>query len=171
MVIATAMCIRPATDADLEAIQAIYNHAIETSVATWDEEPWSMEKRLAWFQDHDASEPILVAEIEGEVAGFAGLSRMSQKSGWRFTRENTIYIGERFRGMGVGKVLLSALIGQARELGLRLIVASITSENEASIGLHRDLGFREVGTLENAGFKFGSWLSTTYMQLDLGDKG
>ncbi len=167
MQVETAVEIRAASESNLERIQAIYNDAIRTGVATWDEEPWTMAQRRAWWAEHDATQPVLVAESGGEVVAFAYLSRMSAKSGWRFTREDTIYVDERFQGRGIGRQLLSALLERGRELGLRLIVASITSENESSLGLHAKLGFAEVGILHNAGFKFGRWLDTTYVQLDL----
>ncbi|HXU23157.1 MAG TPA: GNAT family N-acetyltransferase [Tepidiformaceae bacterium] len=160
--------IRHATEVDLGDIQRIYNEAIRTGTATWDEEPWTMKQRATWFAAHGESQPVLCAQISTKFAGFAYLSRMSEKSGWRFTREDTIYIDPAFHGAGVGRALLKALLDEARSLGLRLIVASITWDNAASIALHRSLGFETMGTLHNAGFKFGRWMDTTYMQLDLG---
>lgn len=163
--------IRAAVEEDLAEIQRIYNHAILTGTATWDEEPWPMEKRREWWESEHASDPwapVLAADDgEGGLAGFAYLSRMSQKSGWRFTREDTIYIDERFQGQGLGRLLLTELLAQARALGPRTIIASITSDNAASIALHRSLGFELMGTMRNAGYKFGRWLDTTYWQLDL----
>lgn len=159
--------VRPAGSRDLPAILRIYNDAIRDGNATWDEEPWTMAEREAWFASHDASTPVLVAECEGVVCGFAYLSLMSTKSGWRFSREDTIYIDPGYQGRRIGRMLLTALLDSARQLGLRLIVASITWDNAASIALHHSLGFETVGTLHNAGFKFGKWLDTTYLQLDL----
>ena len=167
MTTVVAASIRPCRAGDLEAILRIYNEAIVTGVATWDEAPWTMAQREAWFAEHDELTPILVAELEGKVAGFAYLTYMSAKSGWRFTREDTIYIDPSFQGRGIGKLLLASLLAEARRIGVRLVVASITSTNEVSIALHRQAGFEVVGTLRNAGFKFGEWRSTTYMQLDL----
>lgn len=161
--------IRPATADDLPAINRIYNDEIRTGTATWDEDPWTMAQREAWFAGHDATQPVLVAQApNGDVAGFAYLSLVSAKSGWRFTREDTIYMDPAYRGKGIGRLLLTTLLEEAKAIGLRLIIASITWDNAASIGLHRELGFEVVGTLHNAGFKFGRWIDTTYMQLDLG---
>lgn len=160
--------IRHATRADLAAILRIYNEEIETGTATWDEVAWTMEQREAWFEAHGEGEPVLVAVLSGgEVAGFAYLSLMSTKSGWRFTREDTIYLDKAHRGEGLGRLLLTALLNEARALGLRTIVASITWDNAASIALHRGAGFEVMGTMHNAGYKFGRWMDTTYMQLDL----
>jgi phosphinothricin acetyltransferase len=160
--------IRHATAKDLEAINQIYNQEILTGLATWDIEPWTIEQRRAWFSSHNDLTPILVAERDGDFAGFAYVTLMSQKQGWRFTREDTIYIDKRFRGQRIGDGLLDALLQACRELGVRLVVASITSTNAASLRLHAKYGFEPVGEMKNAGYKFGEWHSTTYMQLDLG---
>jgi phosphinothricin acetyltransferase len=161
--------IRPAAEADLEAINRIYNAEIETGTATWDVAPWTIDQRRVWFAGHDALNPVLVAEAGGELVGFAYVTLMSQKHGWRFTREDTIYVDERFRGRRIGDRLLRALLETLRALGVRPVVASITSSNEASLRLHARHGFVPVGEMRNAGHKFGEWLSTTYLQLDLGE--
>jgi len=163
------LAIRPAREGDLEAINRIYNLEILQGTATWDLAPWTLEERRAWFAGHDALTPVLVAEHDGEVAGFAYATLVSQKKGWRFTREDTIYVDERYRGRGVGDRLLGALLAALRGLGVRLVIASITSTNEASIRLHRKHGFEVMGEMRNAGHKFGEWHSTTYMQVDLGE--
>ncbi len=164
-----ALRIRHATEADLGAINRIYNHEIEHGAATWDVEPWSMGQRLAWWAEHnDPLQPVIVADDGAGVVGFAYLTLMSRKHGWRFTREDTSYIDEQARKQGVGTALLGALLEEARAIGVRLVVASITSTNEVSIRLHRRFGFEVVGTLRTAGYKFGEWMDTTYMQADLG---
>lgn len=163
--------VRAASEADLEAINAIHNPEIEHGTATWDTAPWSLEERREWFHEHDRMNPVLVAEHAGQVVGFAYVTLVSKKHGWRFTREDTIYISPDFRGLKVGERLLGALLDELRELGVRLVIASITSSNEASIGLHRKFGFEVMGEMKNAGHKFGEWLNTTYMQLDLGEPG
>jgi L-amino acid N-acyltransferase len=160
--------IRLATPADLEAIQRIYNHAIATTTATWDEAPWTSEQRQQWFEDHRADCPALVAERDTHVVGFGTLSPMSQKSGWRFTRENSIYVDEPHRGTGVGTALLEALIAQARAAPLHTIVAIITGENEVSLRLHYRFGFQDAGILREAGLKFGQRHDARYLQLLLG---
>ena len=160
--------IRPARLDDLPAINRIYNLEIAEGTATWDTAPWSIEQRQAWFAGHDDLTPILVAEHAGEVIGFAYATMMSSKHGWRFTREDTIYVDQRYRGQRVGGRLLPALLERLREIGARLVVASITSSNDASIRLHAKYGFEVVGEMKYAGYKFGQWLNTTYMQADLG---
>lgn len=162
--------IRPAQAEDLPAINAIYNHEILHSTATWDTEPWSLERRQQWWAVHaDPLQPVLVAELDGAVIGFAYLTRMSDKPGWRFTREDTIYLDPAVHGRGYGKLLLAELIAAARSLGVRLIVALITATNTPSIRLHRALGFERAGVLPAAGYKFGQWLDVEYYRLDLGE--
>ncbi|MEI2651540.1 MAG: N-acetyltransferase family protein [Microthrixaceae bacterium] len=163
--------VRPAAETDLEAINGIYNPEIEHGIATWDATPWTLDQRRAWFCEHDAMNPVLVAEHAGQVIGFAYVTLVSKKHGWRFTREDTIYISPEFRGLKVGERLLGALLDALRELGVRLVIASITSSNEASIRLHQKFGFEVMGEMKNAGYKFGEWLSTTYLQVDLGEPG
>ena len=169
MTVPAALVVRRACPADLEAINRIYNHEIVHGTATWDTQPWTIEQRRDWWSEHcNPLQPVIVAEDATGVVGFAYLTLMSKKYGLRFTREDTIYVDERARGRGVGKTLLGALLEEARAIGMRLVVASITSTNEASIGLHRQFGFEVMGTLRNAGYKFGEWMDTTYMQVDLG---
>jgi len=164
------LSIRPAAEADLETINRIYNHEILHGTATWDTELWSMERRRTWWAGHsDPLQPVLVAETGAGVIGFAYLTLVSQKPGWRFTREDTIYLDPAARGRGIGRLLLAALLEEARRIGVRTVVASITSTNTASIRLHEAFGFTCVGTLRNAGHKFGAWLDTCYYQLDLGE--
>jgi phosphinothricin acetyltransferase len=157
--------VRHAVEGDLEAINRLYNDAVLTGVATWDEAPWPIERRRDWFAEHDEATPILVAEVGGEFAGMAYLSLWSPKTGYRFTREDTIYVEPRFHAQGVGTVLLTALLEEARRLGVHTVIASIESSNDASMALHRKLGFELAGELREAGFKFEAWRGTTYMQI------
>jgi L-amino acid N-acyltransferase len=160
--------IRDARENDLPAINAIYNHEILHGTATWDEEPWTEEARRDWFAKlGDPSTPVLVAEVNGEVGGFAYLSWYRPKTGYRFTREDTIYMDERMRGRGLATPLLSALVQQARMSGMHLLIAVITAENAASIRLHEKLGFRVTGEMKECGFKFGRWLDVVEMSLRL----
>ena len=160
--------IRDAREEDLPAINAIYNHEILHGTATWDEEPWTDEARRDWFAKlGDPSTPVLVAEVNGEVGGFAYLSWYRPKTGYRFTREDTIYMDERMRGRGLATPLLSALVQQARMSGMHLLIAVITAENAASIRLHEKLGFRVTGEKKECGFKFGRWLDVVEMTLRL----
>jgi L-amino acid N-acyltransferase len=163
------LIIRPATARDLPAIHAIYNDAILTTTATWDEEPWPFAARETWWAEHEAdpSCPVLAAERNGETIGFAYLSWYRPKSGYRFTRENTVYIAPEHQGTGVGRALMEVLLERARALDLHVIVAGIEANNAASIGLHTALGYTVAGTTREVGFKFGRWLDLVTMELML----
>jgi phosphinothricin acetyltransferase len=163
--------VREATEPDLPRIQAIYNDAVLTTTATWDEAPWTWERRLEWWTEHvsDATTPVLVAAAEdGAVAGFAYLSRYRAKSGYRFTREDTVYIDPAYHRQGAGRLLLGALLERARTQGMHAILAYIEASNAASIAVHAGFGFEPIGRAREIGFKFGRWLDLVAMELVLG---
>ncbi|HYE32218.1 MAG TPA: GNAT family N-acetyltransferase [Methylomirabilota bacterium] len=159
--------LRPAARGDLPAILAIYNDAVLSTTATYDYEPRTLEHRIAWFEDHaQQGYPIFVVEGDSnEVLGWGSLSRFHDRPGYRFTTENSIYVAAPHRGKGVGKALLRALIAAARAKGLRCVIAIIDADNAASIHLHAQHGFFEVGRFQKVGFKFGRWLDVVYMEL------
>jgi phosphinothricin acetyltransferase len=158
--------IRPATAADLPAINAIYNREVREGVATWDEAPWTTEDRARWFAEHtaDPTQPVLVTERDGAVAGFACLSLLSSRTGYRFTREDTLYIEPAYHRRGLGIALLDALIAHARADGMHALVAKIEAGNAASLALHARCGFTHAGAQPELGFKFGRWLDLVTMQ-------
>ena len=163
--------LRVATRADLPAINAIYNHEIEFGVATWDYDPWTIEAREAWFDERSLDEPVLVVELNGRVAGFGYLSWYRSKIGYRFTREDTLYLVPTYQRRGLGARLLEGLIEQARSLGMRALIAQIESSNEASIALHQNFGFERLGVERQVGYKFDRWLDAQPMQLLLPEGG
>ncbi len=165
------LVVRHTVASDLDAINDIYNHEVRHGTATWDEEPWSIEQRRAWFEQHDQSTPVLVAELDGGVVGFAYLSLYRPKVGYRFTRENTVYVEPGHRGRGVGRRLLEALHEEARRAGVHAVIAVIEAENAISIRLHERLGFELIGTEREVGFKFGRWLDSIHMELLLSGPG
>jgi L-amino acid N-acyltransferase YncA len=162
------MKIRSASDADLDAILGIHNDAILHSTALWTDEPVERSDREAWFaHQRTAGHPILVADIDGAVGGYASYSYWRAKYGYRFSLENSVYVADGFRGQGVGRALMEALIGHAKAGGYHVMVADIEAGNEASIALHTSLGFELEGTIVEIGFKFGRWLDLAIMRLKL----
>jgi len=157
--------LRPATRDDLPAINNIYNHEIEYGVATWDYEPWNLEAREAWFDARSAQEPVLVVDLNGHVAGFGYLSWYRSKIGYRFTREDTLYLVPAYQRRGLGALLLEALIAQARSRGIHTLIAQIETSNEPSIALHERFGFLPLGIEREVGYKFDRWLDAQPMQL------
>lgn len=159
--------IRPATHADLPAILEIYNDAVLHTTASYDDQPRTLEHRVAWFEDHQKGHyPVFVAVKEaGPVVGWSSLSRFHDRFGYRFTTENSVYVAADQRGKGIGKLLLAPLIESARAQGLHAIIAVIDAQNEASLRLHSRFGFEKVGHFKQTGFKFGRWLDVVYMEL------
>lgn len=159
--------IRDATDADLGAIFAIYNHEVERGVSTFDTEPLDPETDGAWLSARSPRHPVLVAEIDGEVAGWGSLSQWSSKGGYARTAEVSVYVDPGRRRAGIGRALLAALIERAPECGIAVMLARIAGENPASIALHSALGFEPIGVQRRAGEKFGRVLDVTLMDLHL----
>ncbi|MBI5831175.1 MAG: N-acetyltransferase family protein [Armatimonadetes bacterium] len=140
-----------------------------TTTATADEEPQPLAQRMAWWQVHlRESMPVFVAEMDEQLVGWSSLSRYHPRVAYRFTAEDSIYISPEFRGRGIGRALLSPLLARAQTMGLHAVVALITAENEASLRLHRALGFEQVGHLPEVLFKFGRWLDLALLQRTFG---
>jgi len=167
------MQIRDASPADLPEIQAIYAHHVLHGTGTFEENPPSIEEMTERYRkvvDHGWA--WLVASDATGVLGFAYYTQFRDRSAYRFTAENSVYIRDDVRGQGVGKALGARLIDTATQAGFRTMIAVIgDSENVGSIGVHASLGFHHVGTLKAAGMKFGRWLDVVQMQrmLGLGD--
>ncbi|OLP59367.1 GNAT family N-acetyltransferase [Xaviernesmea oryzae] len=167
------MLIRDALDEDLPAIRAIYNDAVETTTAIWNETVVDLDNRRAWMADRIArGYPILVAVGEdGRVAGYASFGDWRAFDGYRFTVEHSVYVERSFRGTGVGETLMRALIERARGLGKHAMIGAVEAGNAASVALHAKLGFVPTGTLREVGTKFGRWLDLTFLQLTLDERG
>ncbi|MFJ8887783.1 GNAT family N-acetyltransferase [Streptomyces sp. NPDC102402] len=164
---AGAVTVRPAHAGDAEAVREIRNHAVEHSTALWTGTQQSAAEGAAWLAVHLARGSAFVAEAEGEVAGFATYAPWRDLDGFRHTMENSVYVREGRHGLGIGSALLGGLITSAREAGHHSLIAGIEAENAASVRLHERFGFRHVGTVPEAGTKFGRWLDLTLMRLSL----
>jgi L-amino acid N-acyltransferase YncA len=157
--------IRNATPADAEAIRAIYNDAVVNTTAVFDYEPRSAEAQAAWLtMKAEQKLPVLVAEDNGTVLGYASYGQFRPWPAFQFTVENAIYIAPNRRGQGIGRKLLGELIAVARGHGLRSMVAGITAENSASLALHEKLGFERTGLIRDSGWKFERWLDLIFLQ-------
>lgn len=158
--------IRLASDEDLSAISEIYNHYVRTSVCTYQETPDTIETRRLWLQNHRPDRfPATVAEIGGQVVGFGALSSFRERSAYRFTVENAVYVRHDLHRRGIGRLLLADLIERSRAIGHQSIVAVIDAEQAYSIALHREFGFEVCGEMKKVGFKFDRWLDAIFMQL------
>lgn len=159
--------IRLASEADLPAIDEIYNWYIPRSTCTYDEQVHPFESRIEWFKHHGPRHPVTVAELDGQVVGWGSLSDFRDRSAYRFTCENSVYVKHDVQGKGIGSALLADLIERARALGYHTIIAGADAEQTASIALHRKFGFETVAHFKQAGYKFDRWLDVIFMQLRL----
>jgi phosphinothricin acetyltransferase len=158
------LSIRLASAADLEAINAIYNHYVATSTTTYDEEPMTADERRVWFEGRPPIHPVTAAERDGQLVGYGSLHPFRSKRGYRFTVENSVYVRHDCQRQGIGNAILADQIERARALGLRAIVAVIDAQQPASIALHSRHGFVEVGRFPQIGTKFGAWLDVVFME-------
>ncbi len=160
--------IRDAVEADLPAIRDIYNHAVEHTTAIWNDVLIDVDNRRAWLELRRAKGfPVLVAERDGKVAGYASYGDWRAFDGYRHTVEHSVYVDKDCRGAGIGKKLMLELIARAKASGMHVMIAAIEAENTPSIALHERLGFRLVGIHREVGIKFGRWLDLAAMELRL----
>ncbi len=166
------MEIRDATPVDLSAITDLYN-AFSATTYEYSEFPHTLEERTAWFTDQCAMGlPVLVADDDGSVVGFASYGPFRDNRRWpgyRFTVEHTIHVDESQWRQGVGRKLLDALIARARAADIRVMVAGIDSSNVGSIAFHSRLGFVETARMPGVGEKWGKRLELVLMQRELSE--
>lgn len=158
------LIIRPATLEDLDAITEIYNDAILDTVATFDTEPKTIEEQKVWFANHVPKYPVLVAEQDGLVVGWASLGKWSEKLAYSGTTEGSLYVKKEYRGQGIGKRLLEEIIQEGQKAGFHTVVARIAEGGEASVHLCESVGFEHVGIMKEVGWKFGKLLDVHLMQ-------
>jgi phosphinothricin acetyltransferase len=165
--------VRDAEARDLARIAAIYAHHVLTGLASFETEAPDEAEIGRRFRDvREKGFPYLVAELGGEIAGYAYASAYRTRPAYRFSLEDSIYVEPRFAGRGVGRTLLGRLIAACEAIGCRQLIAVIgDSANEASIGLHAALGFERVGTFKSVGFKHGRWVDSVLMQRAIGAGG
>jgi L-amino acid N-acyltransferase YncA len=167
----TTVEIRPATDADLPAITAIYEHAVLHGTATFELVPPDLaEMRRRFDALITGGFPYLAASLDGRVVGYAYAGAYRPRPAYRFTVENSIYLDPSIHRRGIGLKLLQRLIADSTARGYRQMIAVIgDSANAGSIGVHTKCEFQMIGTHANVGLKFGRWLDIVMMQLGLGE--
>tara|TARA_R110002072_G_scaffold91133_4_gene203409 strand:+ start:408 stop:929 length:522 start_codon:yes stop_codon:yes gene_type:complete len=165
----TSLLVRPSTSGDIGAITKIYAESVLNGLGTFEIEPPDdvemMARRNSILQQ---GLPYLVAERNGDVAGFAYANLYRPRAAYINTVEDSVYIAADMRGAGVGRALLSGVIDLSRQAGKQQMVAVIgDSGNRGSINLHKALGFRLVGIMESVGYKHDRWVDTVIMQKNL----
>jgi L-amino acid N-acyltransferase YncA len=161
--------VRQATAADAEAIAAIFAHYVTSSVVTFEETPptaGQWRDRLAALAGSGL--PVLVAELDATVAGYAYATPWRPKPAYRHTVEDTVYLAPESRGHGLGRLLLEELLEACAAAGARQVIAVIADTGDpASAALHRRCGFTDAGRLAEVGHKHGRWVDTILLQRPL----
>ena len=162
--------IRDAGLPDLPAVREIYNYYVANSMVTFDEDAMTLREwksKFAYLQK--LGMPFLVAESpSGQILGYALVAPWKQKRAYRYTVENSIYLGPAAAGKGLGRALMAELIARSKAAGLKEMIAVIADQGaEASIALHEKFGFVEIGRMGRVGYKFDRWLGTVLMQKSL----
>ena len=157
--------VRDAGEADLPGILNIYNHAVLNETSIWNDGIADLADRHAWWQARlSGGFPVYVADVDGAVAGYGTFADFRPHQGYRFTVEHSIYVATPAQRRGIGSVLLTRLIAEARRMNKHAMVGGIAAENAASIALHLRFVFVETGRMPQVGFKFGRWLDLVLMQ-------
>lgn len=160
--------IRPAIEEDVTAILDIVNYNILNTTSIYDYDTKSCPEMQQWFADKQATGwPVLVAEVDGVIAGYATYGTFRTKEGYKFTVEHSVYVHHKYHGKGIGGKLLAQLILSAKKQGIHMMVGCIDAGNAGSIAFHKKHGFTDGGLLREAAFKFGNWLDLQFMQLIL----
>jgi phosphinothricin acetyltransferase len=168
---ASSFQIVPARPADAAAIGELLNDEIRHTTANWNDAPKTRAEISAWIKGKKVDGyPLLVArppDSKDGVLGYASYGSFRAAAGYRFTVEHSVYVARGARRLGIGEALLGEIVARAREAGLHVMVGGVEAENEASLALHRKLGFVEVARMPDVGRKFDRWLTLVFMQLIL----
>jgi len=163
-----APVLRRATLEDAEAIRSIYNEEVLTSTVTFDLVPRTLADQRAWLTARSGAHAAIVAEVDGAVVGFASLSQWKEKHAYRTSVEDSVYVHRDHQRQGLGRILLTELLDVAEQSGFHAVFARIVGGHDASIALHAELGFEQVGVEREVGRKFGKWLDVVLMEKILG---
>src|SRR6202140_1180240 len=157
--------VRDATRQDLPEILSIYNEVIRNSTAVYSEIEFTPARGDSWF-DAKAEQgfPFIVAQTDVGIVGFGTFGEFRAWPCYRHTVEHSVHIRADRRGHGIGRAVVTELLGRAAASSKHVMIAGIDADNAVSIGLHRSLGFAAVGHFHEVGFKFGRLLELVFMQ-------
>jgi phosphinothricin acetyltransferase len=156
--------IRKAEEKDLSEIMEIYNKEIREGTATFDTVEKTTNDMKKWFRDHGSKNPIVVAEDNSNIVGWAALSKYSNRCAYSITAELSLYIKEDCQGQGIGSKLMESILNEGEKAGLHTAIARISEGNENSIYVHKKFGFEHVGIYKEVGEKFGRLIDVYLMQ-------
>jgi L-amino acid N-acyltransferase YncA len=156
--------LRDAVAKDAGKIATIFNQGIEDRAATLETEPRTAEERKAWLQSRGPRHPVVVAEWDAEIVGWASLNPFNPRGAYDHVADLSVYVERARRGAGIGRLLLEALVARAQELGYHKTVLAALPWNQAGLALYRRVGFRTVGTYREQGFLDGKWVDVVIME-------
>jgi len=160
--------IRIAEEKDIAEILGIYNWSILNTTSVYSNTPHTLEMRKKWFEEKKAANhPVLVAEKDNKVVGFISYGPFRSWPGYKYTVEHSVHVDKDHRRQGIAGMLLKKLIEAARQNEVHAIIGGIDASNTASVKLHEQYNFREVGHLKEVGFKFNKWLDLKFLELVL----
>lgn len=160
------LLIRAAEVRDLPALTALYNHYVEHTVVTFDLRPWTAEQRAEWFSHYATSGPhrLLIGERDGLLIGYASSGTFRAKAAYGRSVETSVYLDHRHRGRGDGRRLYQALFDVLAAETVHRAFAGVALPNDASIALHRRLGFTSIGVFGEVGYKFGRYVDVEWFE-------
>ncbi len=161
--------IRAATEGDLEQINAIYNHYVERSHATFDLEPTGMEYRREWFAERQgARHHVFAAVSDDEILGYTAAGRYRPRAAYDTTVESSVYVVPGLQGHGLGRALYRVLVEAIDASDVHRVVAGVALPNPASVALHLEFGFHRVAHFSEQGHKFGRYWDVDWYEREVG---
>jgi L-amino acid N-acyltransferase YncA len=159
------LSIFPAARAQLPEILGIYNEVIRNTTAVYSDQEVTLANREAWFDARvERGFPVLVASDSSGVLGFGSFGEFRAWPCYRYSVEHSVHVRADSRGRGIGRTLLTALLGRAASMKMHVMIGGIDADNAASLALHESLGFKLAGHFREVGFKFGRWLDLKFLQ-------
>lgn len=157
---------RALEEKDIVDVLAIYNYHIINGLSNFEEEPHTYENFKKTLDEIKRQElPCIVCSKEDELIGFSYLTKFRNKSGYRFSFENSVYVHHDYVGMGIGnKILIELVRLSEKNRNIKTIIAVIGNDSKASIKIHKKNGFNMIGIIKKVGFKKNKWLDAIYMQ-------
>jgi len=158
--------IRSVELSDAQKIAEIYNHYIESSIATFETRPISKQEMAQRIKDTQANDLPYLVTVDGQnqVLGYAYASKWKGRCAYRFSVESTVYLAAESTGQGLGKALYDALFKVLKQMKYHAVIAGISLPNPASVAMHETFGMKKVAHFEQVGFKFDQWVDVGYWQ-------
>ena len=159
--------IRVVQDKDIKQICDIYNFYIENTFISFEEKTITHEEMKERTNKTKKNYPWLVYEKEGQILGYAYIGKWKDRSAYRYTVEDTLYVRQDVLGQGIGRELLESLMEETKKLDVYVVMAVIALPNERSIRLHEYYGFKKTGHFSHVGYKMGRWIDVGYWELQI----